>query len=257
MITSLLTRHFGFDQLRPGQEAVISRLLAGKSAAAIFPTGAGKSLCYQLPALALPHLTLVISPLLALMHDQLAFLQRKGIAAATLDSSQTVEESRHVMQQASDGQLKILMISVERLKNERFRRFIAQVPLSLLVVDEAHCISEWGHNFRPDYLKLPDHRRELGIPQVLLLTATATPAVMADMQEKFAIDGEDLVVTGHGITGCARSCTGIPVPPPSSMSPCNTVQSSAPRSCRPAASGRAPTMQGWIPPCAARSSTTS
>ncbi|MNO37370.1 ATP-dependent DNA helicase RecQ [compost metagenome] len=196
MITSLLTRHFGFDRLRPGQEAVISRLLAGKSAAAIFPTGAGKSLCYQLPALALPHLTLVISPLLALMHDQLAFLQRKGIAAATLDSSQTPEESRRVMQQASDGQLKILMISVERLKNERFRRFIAQVPLSLLVVDEAHCISEWGHNFRPDYLKLPDHRRDLAIPQVLLLTATATPAVMADMQAKFAIEAEDLVVTG-------------------------------------------------------------
>ena len=196
MITSLLTRHFGFDRLRPGQEAVISRLLAGKSAAAIFPTGAGKSLCYQLPALALPHLTLVISPLLALMHDQLAFLRSKGIAAATLDSSQTAEESRRVMQQASDGQLKILMISVERLKNERFRRFIAHIPLSLLVVDEAHCISEWGHNFRPDYLKLPDHRRELAIPQVLLLTATATPAVMADMQAKFAIGRDDLVVTG-------------------------------------------------------------
>ncbi|MFQ2702128.1 ATP-dependent DNA helicase RecQ [Aeromonas caviae] len=196
MITSLLTRHFGFDRLRPGQEAVISRLLAGKSAAAIFPTGAGKSLCYQLPALALPHLTLVISPLLALMHDQLAFLRSKGIAAATLDSSQAAEESRRVMQQASDGQLKILMISVERLKNERFRRFIAHIPLSLLVVDEAHCISEWGHNFRPDYLKLPDHRRELAIPQVLLLTATATPAVMADMQAKFAIDRDDLVVTG-------------------------------------------------------------
>ena len=196
MIPTLLTRHFGFDQLRPGQEEVISRLLAGKSAAAIFPTGSGKSLCYQLPALALPHLTLVISPLIALMHDQLAFLRGKGIAAATLDSSQTVEESRRVMQQASDGQLKILMISVERLKNERFRRFIAQVPLSLLVVDEAHCISEWGHNFRPDYLKLPDHRRELNIPQVLLLTATATPAVMADMQAKFAIEEEDLVVTG-------------------------------------------------------------
>lgn len=120
MITSLLTRHFGFDRLRPGQEAVISRLLAGKSAAAIFPTGAGKSLCYQLPALALPHLTLVISPLLALMHDQLAFLRSKGIAAATLDSSQTAEESRRVMQQASDGQLKILMISVERLKMSAF-----------------------------------------------------------------------------------------------------------------------------------------
>ncbi|WP_265421434.1 RecQ family ATP-dependent DNA helicase [Aeromonas salmonicida] len=196
MISSLLTRHFGFDQLRPGQEAVISRLLAGQSAAAIFPTGSGKSLCYQLPALALPHLTLVISPLIALMHDQLAFLHCKGIAAATLDSSQTPEESRRVMQQVSDGQLKILMISVERLKNERFRRFIQQVPLSMLVVDEAHCISEWGHNFRPDYLKLPAYRRELKIPQVLLLTATATPAVMADMQAKFDIEDEGLVVTG-------------------------------------------------------------
>ncbi|HHQ4704797.1 RecQ family ATP-dependent DNA helicase [Aeromonas hydrophila] len=196
MISSLLTRHFGFDRLRPGQEAVISRLLAGQSAAAIFPTGSGKSLCYQLPALALPHLTLVISPLIALMHDQLAFLRSKGIAAATLDSSLTPEESRRVMQQASDGQLKILMISVERLKNERFRRFIQQVPLSMLVVDEAHCISEWGHNFRPDYLKLPDYRRELQIPQVLLLTATATPAVMADMQAKFKIEDEGLIVTG-------------------------------------------------------------
>ncbi|MFM1713214.1 RecQ family ATP-dependent DNA helicase [Aeromonas salmonicida] len=196
MISSLLTRHFGFDQLRPGQEAVINRLLAGQSAAAIFPTGSGKSLCYQLPALALPHLTLVISPLIALMRDQLAFLHSKGIAAATLDSSQTPEESRRVMQQVSDGQLKILMISVERLKNERFRRFIQQVPLSMLVVDEAHCISEWGHNFRPDYLKLPAYRRELKIPQVLLLTATATPAVMADMQAKFDIEDEGLVVTG-------------------------------------------------------------
>ncbi|MBL0572058.1 RecQ family ATP-dependent DNA helicase [Aeromonas hydrophila] len=196
MISSLLTRHFGFDRLRPGQEAVIGRLLAGQSAAAIFPTGSGKSLCYQLPALALPHLTLVISPLIALMHDQLAFLRSKGIAAATLDSSLTPEESRRVMQQASDGQLKILMISVERLKNERFRRFIQQVPLSMLVVDEAHCISEWGHNFRPDYLKLPDYRRELQIPQVLLLTATATPAVMADMQAKFEIEDEGLIVTG-------------------------------------------------------------
>lgn len=196
MISSLLTRHFGFDRLRPGQEEVISRLLAGKNAAVIFPTGSGKSLCYQLPALALPHLTLVISPLIALMHDQLAFLRSKGIAAATLDSSLTAEESRRVMQQANDGQLKILMISVERLKNERFRRFIQQVPLSMLVVDEAHCISEWGHNFRPDYLKLPDYRRELAIPQVLLLTATATPAVMADMQAKFDIEDDGLIVTG-------------------------------------------------------------
>ena len=120
MIPSLLNQYFGFSALRPGQEAVISRVLAGQSAAAIFPTGSGKSLCYQLPALALPHLTLVISPLLALMHDQLAFLKSKGISAATLDSSQSPEESRRVMQQALDGQLKILMISVERLKTSVF-----------------------------------------------------------------------------------------------------------------------------------------
>ena len=196
MIASLLEQHFGFTQLRPGQQAVMEQILAGRSAAAIFPTGSGKSLCYQLPALALPHLTLVISPLIALMQDQLAFLQRKGIAAAALDSSLTPEQSREVMWQIEAGELKILMISVERLKNERFRRFIAGVPLSLMVVDEAHCISEWGHNFRPDYLKLPEHRRTLNIPQVLLLTATATQAVMQDMQRKFDIDDQGLVVTG-------------------------------------------------------------
>ncbi|MEW6460865.1 MAG: ATP-dependent DNA helicase RecQ [Pseudomonadota bacterium] len=193
---STLKRVFGFDHLRPGQEAVISAVLAGRSAAAIFPTGSGKSLCYQLPALHLPHLTLVISPLLALMQDQLAFLHAHGIAAASIDSAQDREQTQQVMNRARSGELKILMISVERLKNERFRHFIAQVPISLLVVDEAHCISEWGHNFRPDYLKLPDYQRQFGIAQVLLLTATATPRVIADMRDKFAIAEADVVTTG-------------------------------------------------------------
>ena len=193
---STLKRVFGFDRLRPGQEAVISAVLAGRSAAAIFPTGSGKSLCYQLPALHLPHLTLVISPLLALMQDQLAFLHAHGIAAASIDSAQDREQTQQVMNRARSGELKILMISVERLKNERFRHFIAQVPISLLVVDEAHCISEWGHNFRPDYLKLPDYQRQFGIAQVLLLTATATPRVIADMRDKFAIAEADVVTTG-------------------------------------------------------------
>ena len=193
---STLERVFGFKQLRPGQESVVSAVLAGRSAAAIFPTGSGKSLCYQLPALHLPHLTLVISPLLALMQDQLAFLHGRGISAASIDSAQSREQAAEVMARAKAGELKILMISVERLKNERFRNFIAQVPISLLVVDEAHCISEWGHNFRPDYLKLPDYQRQFGIPQVLLLTATATPKVVADMQQKFAIAEADVVTTG-------------------------------------------------------------
>lgn len=196
MPLATLARVFGYDRFRPGQEAAVSAVLAGRSAAAIFPTGSGKSLCYQLPALHLPHLTLVVSPLLALMQDQLAFLHAHGIAAASIDSAQSREEAAEVMARARSGELKILMISVERLKNERFRHFIQQVPISLLVVDEAHCISEWGHNFRPDYLKLPDYQREFGIPQVLLLTATATPAVIADMQHKFAIDSADVVTTG-------------------------------------------------------------
>ena len=193
---STLERVFGFQQLRPGQERVVSAVLAGRSAAAIFPTGSGKSLCYQLPALHLPHLTLVISPLLALMQDQLAFLHARGISAASIDSAQSREQASETMAKAKSGELKILMISVERLKNERFRNFISQVPISLLVVDEAHCISEWGHNFRPDYLKLPDYQRQFGITQVLLLTATATPPVIADMQRKFAIAMDDVVTTG-------------------------------------------------------------
>jgi ATP-dependent DNA helicase RecQ len=191
-----LQRVFGYSQFRPGQESVISAVLAERSAAAIFPTGAGKSLCYQLPALLLPHLTLVVSPLLALIQDQLTFMQGLGIAAASIDSTQSREQTQAVMAQARSGSLKILMISVERLNNERFRNFIAQVPISLLVVDEAHCISEWGHNFRPDYLKLPAYQQQLAIPQTLLLTATATPPVVADMQTKFAIADSDVVCTG-------------------------------------------------------------
>ena len=187
---------FGYAQFRPGQQAVISAVLDGRSCAAIFPTGSGKSLCYQLPALLLPHLTLVVSPLLALIQDQLAYMSSCGIAAASIDSGQSREQTHSVMAQVRAGTLKVLMISVERLKNERFRNFIAQVPISLLVIDEAHCISEWGHNFRPDYLKLPDYQHQFNISQVLLLTATATPAVMADMQAKFAIAPTDVVCTG-------------------------------------------------------------
>ena len=191
-----LKQVFNFTEFRAGQEAVISAVLAGRSAAAIFPTGSGKSMCYQLPAVLLPHLTLVVSPLLALMQDQLAYLASRGIAAASIDSSQSREQTQDVIAQARTGTLKILMISVERLKNERFRNFITQIPISLLVVDEAHCISEWGHNFRPDYQKLPDYQRQFAIPQTLLLTATATPAVVADMQAKFAIEAADVVCTG-------------------------------------------------------------
>jgi ATP-dependent DNA helicase RecQ len=179
---------FGFDDFRIGQEQTISQLLNGESSLAIFPTGAGKSLCYQLAAINLPHLTLVVSPLLALMKDQLAFLHAKGIAGASIDSTLSYEESQQVTRDVRDGKIKILMVSVERFKNERFRQFIESIAISMLVVDEAHCISEWGHNFRPDYLKLPRYREELNIPLVLLLTATATKHVKQDMAKKFSID---------------------------------------------------------------------
>ncbi|CAH9049710.1 ATP-dependent RNA helicase RhlB [Pseudoalteromonas holothuriae] len=191
-----LSQHFGFASFRPGQSQTISQLLAGHASLAIFPTGSGKSLCYQLSALHLPHLTLVVSPLLALMQDQVLFLQSKNIGAATLDSSQSTQQSQAVMQGVRSGEIKILMVSVERFKNERFREFIRQINVSLMVVDEAHCISEWGHNFRPDYLKLPDYRKELNIPLVLLLTATATKKVKLDMAKRFDILPQHIVQTG-------------------------------------------------------------
>ncbi|ELA9337858.1 RecQ family ATP-dependent DNA helicase [Vibrio parahaemolyticus] len=218
---------FGFDSLRQGQQPVIESVMDGYSAAAIFPTGSGKSLCYQLPATMLPNLTLVISPLLALMKDQLSFLQSKGIAAASIDSSQSREEAQRVMVGVKNGEIKILMISVERLKNERFREFIRQVPISLMVVDEAHCISEWGHNFRPDYLKLPQYQRELNIPQTLLLTATATPAVIEDMKNKFDIASDHITVTGFYRSNLDISV--IPCEESEKQTQLNTIVAAAPK----------------------------
>lgn len=191
-----LKNQFGYPQFRTGQAETISYLLHGHSSLAIFPTGSGKSLCYQFSATQLPNLTLVVSPLLALMKDQLDFLASKNIAAASIESTLTLEQNKQVMADVRSGKIKILMVSVERFKNERFRHFIEGVAISLLVVDEAHCISEWGHNFRPDYLKLPHYRKALNIPTVLLLTATATKKVKLDMASKFEISPEHIVQTG-------------------------------------------------------------
>ncbi|PKG57448.1 ATP-dependent DNA helicase RecQ [Shewanella sp. GutDb-MelDb] len=206
---ALLKQYFGFSAFRTGQQEVVSKILNGQSAAAIFPTGSGKSLCYQLPAVTLPNLTLVVSPLLALMQDQLAYLDARGISAASIDSTQTPEQAAAVLDGVTDGSIKVLMISVERLNNERFRRFISGIAISLLVIDEAHCISEWGHNFRPDYLKLPSYQRMLNIPQVLLLTATATSKVIADMGSKFAIAPENITLTGFYRSNLHLNAVGI------------------------------------------------
>ncbi|WP_404948402.1 ATP-dependent DNA helicase RecQ [Shewanella sp. SR44-3] len=205
-----LKTQFGFDDFRDGQAQVIESILSNNSALAIFPTGSGKSLCYQFCALQLPHLTLVISPLLALMKDQLAFLHGKGIAAASIDSGLSAEQSRQTMQDIRQGKIKILMVSVERFNNERFRHFLQSVQISLLVVDEAHCISEWGHNFRPDYLKIPQYCQDFAIDKVLLLTATATRKVKRDMAERFAIDAAHIVQTGFYRENLALTVLSVP-----------------------------------------------
>lgn len=191
-----LYKYFGFESFREGQKEVITNLMNGKSSIAIFPTGAGKSLCYQLPAILLPKLTLVVSPLLSLMKDQLDFLLSHNISAAKLDSTLSRDEYNSIMQKAKSGQLKILMISVERFKNERFRYHLQKMDISLLVIDEAHCISEWGHNFRPEYLKIPAYQKEFNIKQVLLLTATATKEVISDMCKKLNISDKNVTTTG-------------------------------------------------------------
>jgi ATP-dependent DNA helicase RecQ len=192
----VLGARFGFRSFRPGQEQVVAALLEGRSALAVFPTGGGKSLCYQLPALVLDGVTVVVSPLIALMKDQIDFLSSRGVDAARLDSSLDVDELRSVDDRLRAGTLKLLYVSPERFNNERFLAQLERTKISLFAVDEAHCISEWGHNFRPDYLKLAQRARELGAERVLALTATATPSVVADICSGFRIAEDDAVVTG-------------------------------------------------------------
>jgi len=206
-----LKQSFGFDDFRPGQEDVINSLNTHSAALAVFPTGAGKSLCYQLPALGYEGVTLVVSPLIALMKDQIDFLQKHGVNAARLDSSLTPEEIRHINDDLYQGRLKLLYVAPERFNNERFLDRLRRTRISLFAVDEAHCISEWGHNFRPDYLKLADAARNLGAERVLALTATATPAVVDDICAVFNIPRASAILTGfyrENLNLCITPVTG-------------------------------------------------
>lgn len=187
----ILRDRFGHGEFRGGQKEVVEGLLAGRSMLAVFPTGGGKSLCYQLPALLLEGVTLVVSPLIALMKDQVDALRGRGIAAARLDSTLGREEYEEVIRSLGDGSLKILYVAPERLSNEGFRARLKKLRIALIAIDEAHCISEWGHNFRPDYLKLAKLCRDLKVPRVLCLTATATPAVAEDIRKGFRIAASD------------------------------------------------------------------
>ena len=205
----MLEQYFGYTEYRDGQEAVITRLLSGQSAAAVFPTGGGKSLCYQLPALCLDGLTLVVSPLLALMKDQIDALARRGVKANRLDSTQTLDEYRQVMDDIRNGELRLLYVAPERFNNERFRSSISQITVSLFAVDEAHCISEWGHNFRPDYLKLVEFARQCKAERLLALTATATKEVLNDICQQFNIDHDCAVRTGFYRSNLTLRATAV------------------------------------------------
>jgi ATP-dependent DNA helicase RecQ len=191
----LLQDRFGLDEFRPGQLPVIQRLMSGRSAAAIFPTGGGKSLCYQLPAALFDGLTLVVSPLLALMREQVDQLNRLGIAAYRMDSSLSAQQSSEAYKALKAGTAKLLYVAPERFFNERFRESIEGLNISLFAVDEAHCISQWGHNFRPDYLKLARIAKQLKAQRILALTATATPSVLQDICQQFEIAPEDAIQT--------------------------------------------------------------
>ena len=195
-INAVLKQQFGFDRFLPGQKEVIDNLLAGRSAAAVFPTGGGKSLCYQLPALLLNGITLVVSPLIALMKDQIDALMARGIPARRLDGTLSADEYREVMDALRHRTLRLLYVAPERFNNERFREAIVQTRVSLFAIDEAHCISEWGHNFRPDYLKLAEFGRRCKAERILALTATATPKVLKDMQAAFDISPAYSTCTG-------------------------------------------------------------
>ena len=187
---------FGLETFREGQREVIEALLHDSRALAVFPTGGGKSLCYQLTALMIDGLTLVVSPLIALMRDQVTMLNARGISAARLDSTLSKHELEAVNRGVRDGTLKLLYVAPERFNNERFVQTLRGTRIGLFAIDEAHCISEWGHNFRPDYLKLAAFAKDVGAERILALTATATPPVVADICETFQIAPQNAIVTG-------------------------------------------------------------
>jgi ATP-dependent DNA helicase RecQ len=191
-----LREYFGFPAFRPGQEAALGHVLAGQDALVVMPTGAGKSLIYQLAALLLPGTALVVSPLVALMKDQIDGLTRRGIAATFINSSLDSAEQARRLRALADGQHKIILVAPERFRSRAFREALAHVSLSLLVVDEVHCLSQWGHDFRPDYLHIAEARREFGAPVTLGLTATATPRVQDDLLRLLDLPRAARMVTG-------------------------------------------------------------
>ena len=192
-----LTRYFGYDSFRPGQQGIVEALLAGRDVLGVMPTGAGKSVCYQIPAALSPGVTLVVSPLISLMRDQVDALNDLGLPAAFINTTQTPDEQAMVFAQAAAGQIKLLYVAPERLETGRFRDFAARTPISLIAVDEAHCVSQWGQDFRSSYLGIGDFIA--GLPQrppVGAFTATATERVRRDIVGLLGLRNPAVTVTG-------------------------------------------------------------
>ncbi len=193
----LLKTYYGYDSFRPGQEPIIDALLAGRDVLNVMPTGGGKSLCYQIPAMLLPGITLVVSPLVSLMRDQVTQLVQMGIPAAFLNSSLTFRQYQLALSRAKDGWYRIIYVAPERLNTPAFQEFVQSASISLLAVDEAHCISQWGQDFRPAYLTIPDFLASLPQrPPVGAFTATATPKVREDIQRLLKLEQPLEQVTG-------------------------------------------------------------
>ena len=194
---SILKKVFGYDGFRPGQEQIVSRLLAGQDVLAVMPTGAGKSICYQVPALLLPGITIVVSPLVSLMKDQVGALVQAGVAAAFLNNSLTDNQKALMLRRAREGWYKIIYVAPERLEMPGFQRFAQEKLISMVTVDEAHCISQWGQDFRPSYLKIVDFVRQLpGHPILSAFTATATEVVKNDIARILELKNPNIVITG-------------------------------------------------------------
>ena len=193
----ILKQYFGYDSFRPGQDELVQAILSGRDTLGIMPTGAGKSICYQVPALALPGLTLVVSPLISLMKDQVGALNEAGVPAACINSAMSFEEMRDALYFAGRGQYKLLYVAPERLTAPFFLDFARRVPISMVTVDEAHCISQWGQDFRPSYLKILDFLAALPQrPLVSAFTATATAEVRDDIIRALGLEDPFVITTG-------------------------------------------------------------
>jgi len=194
--TDSLRKHFGFEEFREGQQEVISTILSGNDAMVVMPTGSGKSLCYQLPALMMDGATLVVSPLIALMKDQVDALHARGLPATFINSAIPETEQRARIESLRRGEYKLVYVAPERFRSSRFNAALRSVNISLFAVDEAHCVSTWGHDFRPDYLRLKHVIESLGNMRTLALTATATPYVRSDIIQQLGLKDPQTFVSG-------------------------------------------------------------